>query len=374
MKIGIIGDLILSPSAKFDDFILKKLRDTDMNIANLESPFINESFKEGNKNAGLHQLINDCDQLKSLNIKAVSLANNHMFDFGEEGLYETIRILDEAGIVHFGAGRNLQEASALKHLNIEGKTVAIGGFVSRYIKPHEAGKNKAGTAPLIEKNIKDLLDASNAEYKLLFNHWNQEYEDYPDPLFLDMSRKLLNHCNSIIGSHPHCIQGIQEKEGKVVFHSIGNFIMPHTQYHLKPLGKFPDHCYEAFIVILHIDEENNMTFEKVPYRIEENGNQIMAMTDEEAAALELKFNEISKPLNLGYEEYYSFFKRNKRRKFRPILGRNHTRNNFKIWYTLFILSSIQKLTAIAVKVLEYLGIRQFIRKRFAFILNRMFKL
>ena len=374
MKIGIIGDLILSPNAHYDDLIRRKLQSTDLNIANLESPFINKAIRESSKTGGLCQLMDHCDQLKELNIKAVSLANNHMYDFGEAGLLETIRILDESDILHFGAGKNLEEASKLLHLDIEGKKIAIGGYVSRYIKPHSARANRAGTAPLIEKRIREILAESDADYKLLYNHWNQEYEDYPDPLFLDMSGRLISGCNTIIGSHPHCIQGIMDFEKKFVFHSIGNFTMPHTEYHLKSLGTFPDHCYEAYFVILHIDEKNNTSYEKVPYKIHANGEQILAMSEDEAAALEKKSQKISAPLNLEYRKYLKFYRGIKRRKFRPILRKSHLWNSFRIWYTFMILSVLRSMTSFFVRIFDFIGIRQMVRKRFAFILNRLFKL
>jgi len=374
MKIGIIGDLIVTPEARHDPYLLNKLTSTDFNIANLESPFIRESFKQKNKKGGLYQRMNNCEQLKKLNIQVVSLANNHMFDFGAEGLLETIHVLENEQIGYFGAGQNRERASELTEIRCGEKTVAFGGYVSSYIKPHNAKTGSPGTAPLDERMITTLLDKSEADIKIIYNHWNQEYEDYPEPLYLDMSRRLIRHCDVIIGAHPHCIQGIQVQNGKPVFHSIGNFTLPHRKYHLKTLQKFPDHCYEAFFVILHIDDDKRIRYEKVPYKILDGGCHIAEMSREEAADLEEKCENISQPLDLDIKTYYRFYRKRKRRKFRPILRRNHTRNKLNLWFTFLILASVQRITVISARVLDYLGIRKFIRTRFAFLLNRILKL
>ena len=374
MKIGILGDTILSPDTKIDQSLLKKLQESDLNIANLESPFIKEVFKQHNKKPGLHQLEHHADQLKMLNVKAVSLANNHMFDFGEAGLFETIRILEAEGILFFGAGPNREEASMLKFFHVDNKTVAVGGYVSAYLYPHPATSRRPGTAVINEKRIIHALGKSNADIKLLSLHWNTEFEDYPDPYFLNMSKRLIGHCDAIIGAHPHCIQGIQAVHGKPVLHSIGNFTMPHRTYHMVSLGQFPDHCYQAFFVILHIDDGNNITIEKVPYHILDEGNHIAAMSDDEQVALESKIDNISAPLALDDTAYYTFYRNHKRRKFRPILGKSHIRNKFNIWFTFFVLKGIRGLSGFFARMLEMLGIRSFVRKRFAFILDRLFKL
>ena len=101
-----------------------------LSILNLEGPIIASDEKKGIIKRGpnlacTHETI---DALKELNAIGVSLANNHMLDFGKEGLDCTIMSLDNASIMHSGAGMNLAEAIAPFVVTINGYRVAILSF------------------------------------------------------------------------------------------------------------------------------------------------------------------------------------------------------------------------------------------------------
>lgn len=374
MKIGILGDLIQSPKSTYDNDLIDILNSTDLNIANLEAPFIKKDFIPANKKKGLHQLSNNCDTLHNLNIKAVSLANNHIFDFGLVGLENTIRILESENISHFGAGSNLTEASKLKELKIGNNTVAFGGYISQYLTPYIAKKNKPGVAPLKENIITNELNSNHADYKLIYNHWTQEFESFPEPIYLDISKKLLNYCDSIIGSHPHCIQGITKLNNKNIFHSLGNFTVPHTSYYNFYLKKYPEHCYSSFFVILNFENKKHINYEIIPYKINEDGTHILKMTNNEEKFFKNRLNNISEPLQLNYKKYRYFYNSKKYRKFRPTLHKCHFLNLIHLKITSIIIKLIHKTSYLSAKLLDFIGLRQIIRNKFSFILNKLFKL
>jgi len=115
---------------------------------------------------------------------------------------------------------------------------------------------------------------------------------------------------------------------------------------LKSLGRFPDHSYEAFFVILEIDGDSTLHYELLPYRILNEGKHIAAMSPEDEKILRKKLDKLSEPLNLGYKEYYRFYRSSKRRKFRPVLGKNHTRNSLSIWFAFLLLRGIRDLSSV----------------------------
>ena len=89
--------------------LLSTLRNTDLNIANLETTLTNSNhqvFKTFNFKASPGKI----RSLTEANITIVNLANNHILDFAEEGLIETLETLDAAGIKYVGAGENIHEA------------------------------------------------------------------------------------------------------------------------------------------------------------------------------------------------------------------------------------------------------------------------
>lgn len=65
--------------------------------------------------------------LEQLGVDAVTLANNHVYDYGAEALLDTFAVLEEAGVPYFGAGRTLDEAMKPLYLEVEGKTIALVG-------------------------------------------------------------------------------------------------------------------------------------------------------------------------------------------------------------------------------------------------------
>jgi poly-gamma-glutamate synthesis protein (capsule biosynthesis protein) len=113
----LLGDLLYSrPMAERPDPELQKvislIKTGDVTIANRESPTFDLKTFQGTGWA--HGLLWGDGTLpkdqKAMGIDMVSLPNNHSTDWGPEGLIETMRLHDEAGIVHSGGGRNLQEA------------------------------------------------------------------------------------------------------------------------------------------------------------------------------------------------------------------------------------------------------------------------
>jgi len=126
-----VGDLILrTPIAQIADSafqsLVKHMRDADVTFANQEGPMIDQDNYTGPMTGAPKSALAD---IKAMGIDIVGTANNHSMDAGEKGMLETIRLLNEGGIVHAGTGRNLQEARAPRFLNTPKGTI---GLVSVY--------------------------------------------------------------------------------------------------------------------------------------------------------------------------------------------------------------------------------------------------
>lgn len=101
-------------------------------------------------------------------------------------------------------------------------------------------------------------------------HFGTEYEDYPEPYQKDIIDRLIKMdlVDIIIGNHPHCIQGYEDKKvknkRKLIFYSLGNFILPEVKYDNKKLD-FPNKSNFGFFV--NIDFKNNLHYEIIPYKL-----------------------------------------------------------------------------------------------------------
>jgi poly-gamma-glutamate capsule biosynthesis protein CapA/YwtB (metallophosphatase superfamily) len=151
-----VGDIIIRRAVGTGDAgyqaLTKVMRDADVTYANMEGPILDEATFRGPLAGGPKSV---ADELKIMGVRIMTTANNHTMDAGDAGMYETNRLLDQAGIVHAGSGRNLADAREARIASTKKGTVAIVGMYSidpsnspepsRYF---DATNTKAGLNPL----------------------------------------------------------------------------------------------------------------------------------------------------------------------------------------------------------------------------------
>lgn len=168
--------------------------------------------------------------LKIFSADLVTLANNHVYDYGEEGLISTLDTLDGAEIPYVGAGRNLEEASAIKYFVVKGRKIA---FVSateiekfaKYTK--EATENSPGVIKTIDTSLFCGVIAeakANADYVIACVHWGIEGKNDFEAEQRRMAEDYVKAgADVVIGGHPHRLQGVEFIEDTPVAYSLGNF-------------------------------------------------------------------------------------------------------------------------------------------------------
>ena len=168
--------------------------------------------------------------LKIFSADLVTLANNHVYDYGEEGLISTLDTLDGAEIPYVGAGRNLEEASAIKYFVVKGRKIA---FVSateiekfaKYTK--EATENSPGVIKTIDTSLFCGVIAeakANADYVVACVHWGIEGKNDFEAEQRRMAEDYVKAgADVVIGGHPHRLQGVEFIEDTPVAYSLGNF-------------------------------------------------------------------------------------------------------------------------------------------------------
>ena len=151
-----VGDIIIRRRVGTGDTgyqaLTKIMRDADITYANMEGPILDEATFRGPLAGGPKSVV---DELKNMGVRIMTTANNHTMDAGDAGMYETNRLLDEAGIVHAGSGRNLADAREAQIAATKKGTVGVIGMYSidpsnspepsRYF---DATNTKAGLNPL----------------------------------------------------------------------------------------------------------------------------------------------------------------------------------------------------------------------------------
>ena len=231
-KIALLGDIAFNgivssepeKNEKRYNKICLKLHTLDLVIANFEIPV---SSEERNEYKDFFQ-ITDYNVTKYLltkfNIKCLSLANNHIYDFKMSGLQKTINLLDELGIKHTGAGwkREHIEPVYVKNSGIK------YGFIA-YVD-HKTNPDCEHFPELlinyfnIEKVKKDITDLKLKTDKIILSlHWGNDYSFYPTKEQILLSHELIDTgVNIIMGHHPHTIQPYEIYNNGYIFYSLGS--------------------------------------------------------------------------------------------------------------------------------------------------------
>jgi poly-gamma-glutamate synthesis protein (capsule biosynthesis protein) len=152
-------------------------------------------------------------------------ANNHIGDFGDDSVIETLAHLDNNGILQFGAGDCLE--SAYRPLVVEKNGLKIAFLAFAENEFGSAGKEKPGAAPLNPvRNISHIRESSkSADITIVMVHGGNEHNPVPSPRVVDTYRAFADAgASAIIAGHTHCPQGIELWNGIPIIYSLSNFI------------------------------------------------------------------------------------------------------------------------------------------------------
>lgn len=161
----------------------------------------------------------------------VSLANNHTLDYGVDCMLETLKHLDDYGILHVGAGKDA--ASAWEGRIIEVKGLKIGFLATTMLIPWgwwRADTGKPGLAADFSTWNKAIVSEvkamkARADVVIVLVHWGTEYTLEPEDWVLKLRRALLDAgADIIIGTHPHVLQGFSYDGKRFTAFSLGNFV------------------------------------------------------------------------------------------------------------------------------------------------------
>lgn len=171
--------------------------------------------------------------LKIGRVSFASLANNHTLDFGVEGLLETLRVLDEAGIAHAGAGPNLEAARAPARLNAKGWRISVVAFAD-YPPAWAATATSPGInytpVSLDPKHfsvVESVLRAAreDADMVVFSIHWGPNMRARPPKTFRDFARAVVEAGADIFWGHSaHVVQGMETWQDKLILYDTGDFV------------------------------------------------------------------------------------------------------------------------------------------------------
>lgn len=249
-----VGDVLLTGDRDYLSAVSGLLEEADYAVGNLESRISERgeriALKLDERGRALHNEFFfrappiQAERLAQAGFDAMTLANNHIMDYGAEALLDTLRLLDEAGVAHAGAGEDLEAARQPIVAQVGGLTLAILAYVDAatlpgtcgfaasateagtvFVQGDDAGRPCAATTDLLRGEIGALRD--RVDFIIVSFHWGTETKSDPDPLQRNLARTAIDAgADLIIGHHPHVLQGVEIYRGRPIVYSLGNFAFP----------------------------------------------------------------------------------------------------------------------------------------------------
>ncbi len=247
------------------DFPLAELRTTlaqaDMVIANLEGPITEQpSVSETSVIGARENYIFTFDPavaqvLRDAPIDLVNLGNNHILNFGEEGVKTTHQALDRAGVAWFGSPLASDDTRFFVR-DIRGTRVA-------FVNYNQFGKDGRSRA------FADIARANTqADFVVLYTHWGTEYVPVTEATRALAHRFVEAGVDVLIGSHPHVVQEHEVYQGKPIYYSLGNFVF--DQY-------FDTATQQGLLVRVSLKKETgDIETEEIPIVLEKSGQTSLA--------------------------------------------------------------------------------------------------
>ena len=243
MQIALLGDVMLgrlvnrhlataNPAYPWGD-TLELLREADVRVANLECVLASGGEPEPGKIFHFRSDLKNVDSLLAAGIDVVSLANNHVLDFGADAFREMLPALDGAGILHAGAGPDLDTARRPAVRRVGGTAVGFIAFTDNqpdweagaaapgiYYVPVEDGGER-GAALL------DLVRRTKARVQLLIvsAHWGGNWGSDAPARHQDLARGLIDAGADVVFGHsPHVFRGVGIHRNRPIIYSAGDFV------------------------------------------------------------------------------------------------------------------------------------------------------
>ncbi len=215
----------------------RRLAAADLTIGNLESTLSDDGFpSQGDDSFAADPSV--LSALDDAGFDLLSLANNHTGDYGEQALRQTLHAIDASPIRSVGAGRNANEAWRPVVLTADGVSVGFVAFNAIGETPR-ATRSRPGAAEIRMQPRTGPLDRSDltrtsgivqalsarTDITIVLPHWGDQYTNQPVADQRIVGAALVEAgADLVVGGHPHWVQGVQLHRGRVIAHSLGNFV------------------------------------------------------------------------------------------------------------------------------------------------------
>lgn len=259
---------ILSPE------VVNTLKSADIGVANNEFTISDRGAKMPKKYYTFRGSPTRLSIYEEMGINLLTLANNHIYDFGEIAFNDSIDALNQYNIPYIGAGKNIEEAKAPFYYIVNGYKIAFVNATraEKFILTPEATSTTGGVLRCYDPTtfINVISEAKKqSDFVIALIHWGKEDSSQLEQVQIDTSKQYIDAgADLIVGTHAHTLQGIDFYNSKAIIYNLGDFI-------------FNNETKDTAIFTLKIDDDGNFKYYFIPCLEKEEYTSLLTGTEKE---------------------------------------------------------------------------------------------
>ena len=271
----------------------------DIMVANNEFTISDRGAPMPNKYYTFRANTNRVGIYDEMGVDLVTLANNHVYDFGEDAFLDTLDTLTSNDIPYVGAGRNIEEASRPYYFIANGYKIAFVNATraEKFILTPEATDTTGGVLRAYDPTrFKEAIKTvkENSDFVIALIHWGKEDSHELEQVQIDTGKEYIDSgADILIGTHAHTLQGIEFYNNKPIIYNIGDFI-------------FNRESKDTGILNVKIDNQGNFTYSFTPCYQHEEKTSLLSGEDKQRVLNNLR----SWSINTTIDDEGNFYQTN----------------------------------------------------------------
>lgn len=275
-----MGDF--APVADYNEITLRKKEDVfgdlladikraDFSFINLECPLTTSQQSISKSGPNIQADPGCVSALQPFSL--VGVANNHVLDFGRDGLKDTLGALDSIDVSYVGAGLSKESADKILYQEVKGQTLAVIALCEREFSQHADYSEGASAIDPVENFYRLQQAKAKADYVFVTIHCGHEYFPLPRPELRKLCKYYVDlGADGVLCHHPHVPGAYETYKGKPIVYSMGNTVFGR-------LGALPKDWRLGYAVSMTLGEK--LSFELIPYCLDEQAQALTYLHGEE---------------------------------------------------------------------------------------------
>lgn len=279
--------------------VVNIMNTADIMVANNEFTISDRGEPMPNKYYTFRANTNRVGIYNEMGVDLVTLANNHVYDFGENAFLDTLDTLTNNDIPYVGAGRNIEEASRPYYFIANGYKIAFVNATraEKFILTPEATDTTGGVLRAYDPTrFKEAIKTAkgNSDFVIALIHWGKEDTHNLEQVQIDTGKEYIDAgADILIGTHAHTLQGIEFYNNKPIIYNIGDFI-------------FNRESKDTGILNVKIDNKGNFTYSFTPCYQHEEKTSLLSGEDKQRVLNNLR----SWSINTTIDDEGNFYQTN----------------------------------------------------------------